>query len=70
MSVGQFLPHPLSSLPDVVGRLHAFHLNCVLVDVWNFMKEHVPTPAAFGPKSGGAEGESFPSKWKLQSLFA
>ena len=38
MSVGQFLPHPLNAISDVVGRFHAFHVHCVLVDVWNFMK--------------------------------
>ena len=30
MSVGQFLPHPLNALPDVLPSLHAFHVHCLL----------------------------------------
>ena len=57
MSVGQFLPHPLSSLSDVVGNFHAFHVHCVLLDLWNFMKDNVPSPVAFvSPTGGGQRG--------------
>ncbi len=55
MSVGQFLPHPLSTLSDVIGNFHAFHVHCVLVDVWNFMKDNVPSPVAFVSK-GASDG--------------
>ncbi len=50
--MGQFLPHPLNALSDVIGRFHPFHVHCVLVDLWNFMKDHVPSPVAFVSKEG------------------
>ncbi len=52
MSVGQFLPHPLDSVSDVLGHFHAFHAHCVLVDIWNYMRDNVPTPVAFAAASG------------------
>ena len=53
MSVGQFLPHPLNAVSDVIQEFHAFHLHCVLVDIWNFMKENVPSPVAFASNNEG-----------------
>ena len=47
MSLGQFLPHPLNAVPNVLGIFHAFHVYCVLVDIWNFMRDNVPSPVAF-----------------------
>ena len=53
MSVGQYLPHPLDSVSDVLGQLHAFHVHCVLVDVWNYMRDNVPSPVAFSATAAG-----------------
>lgn len=53
MSVGQFLPHPLNSVSDVIHVFHAFHVHCVLVDIWNFMRDNVPSPVAFASNSEG-----------------
>ena len=56
MSVGQYLPHPLDSVSDVLGQLHAFHVHCVLVDVWNYMRDNVPSPVAFSATAAAAGG--------------
>ena len=40
MSIGQFLPHPLNALSDVLPVMHAFHVHCALADVWAYMKDH------------------------------
>lgn len=55
MSVGQFLPHPLDSVSDVLGNFHAFHVHCVLVDIWNYMRDNVPSPVAYS-SSAAATG--------------
>ena len=49
------------SVSDVLGQLHAFHVHCVLVDIWNYMRDNVPSPVAFsataaGSGKGGAKG--------------
>ena len=59
MSVGQFLPHPMNAVSDVIGHFHAFHLHCVLVDIWNYMKDNVPSPVAFASNSEGALTRDF-----------
>jgi len=53
MSIGQFIPPPLDSISEVMHVMHPFHLYCILVDVWNYMRDNVPTPVAF---SSNAEG--------------
>ena len=50
----QYLPHPLDSVSDVLGQLHAFHVHCVLVDIWNYMRDNVPSPVAFSATAAGA----------------
>ena len=71
MSVGQSLPHPLDSVSDVLGHLHAFHVHCVLVDVWNYMRDNVPSPVAFSATAAGKGGTAKGGyRWViLQSLF-
>ena len=54
MSVGQYLPHPLDSVSDVLGQLHAFHVHCVLVDIWNYMRDNVPSPVAYSATAAGS----------------
>ena len=53
MSIGGYLPHPLSALPDVLPAFHAFHVHTVLADVWRFMKDNVPSPVAFTAANSG-----------------
>nr|CAD7574230.1 unnamed protein product [Timema californicum] len=49
LSLGQLLPPPLSSLGDVVGKLSPHEVVQLLRDcVWNYLRDHVPSPALFG----------------------
>lgn len=59
MSIGQYLPHPLNALSDAIHEFHAFHLHCILLDVWNFMKDNVPSPVAFASNSEGLLNREF-----------
>ncbi|QQP49406.1 Oocyte maintenance defects, partial [Caligus rogercresseyi] len=63
MAVGQFLPHPLRSVGDIIGILSPFHVHLILLDIWIFMRENVPSPAAFVVSpSGGFYREFGPYK--------
>ncbi|RZF35755.1 hypothetical protein LSTR_LSTR012053 [Laodelphax striatellus] len=54
MALGQLLPPPLSSLADIVPHLPPFQVVSVLRDcVWNYMRDHVPSPALFARDSSG-----------------
>ena len=53
MSVGQFIPPPLDSISEVLYVMHPFHVHCILVDVWNYVRDNVPSPVSF---SSNAEG--------------
>jgi hypothetical protein len=59
MSVGQFLPYPLNSVSDVIGEFHSFHVYCILIDIWNYMKDNVPSPVAFATNSDGILNRDF-----------
>merc|ERR1719242_414091 len=54
MSVGQFIPPPLDSISEVINVMHPFHLYCILVDVWNYLRDNVPSPVAFSSSADGA----------------
>lgn len=47
MSVGQFLPHPLDSVADVIEFFNPYQVHCILVDVWNYVRDNVPSPVSF-----------------------
>ena len=47
MSVGQYLPPPLDSVSDVIHYFHPYQVHCILVDVWNYVRDNVPSPVAF-----------------------
>ena len=47
MAIGQFLPHPLDSVSDILSILEPFHVHCILTDIWNYMRDHVPTPVSY-----------------------
>uniref|UniRef100_A0A0K2TWU2 Oocyte maintenance defects [Nasonia vitripennis] n=1 Tax=Lepeophtheirus salmonis TaxID=72036 RepID=A0A0K2TWU2_LEPSM len=53
MAVGQFLPHPLRSVGDIMDILSPFHVHCILIDIWMFMRENVPSPTAFTTTPSG-----------------
>ena len=63
MSIGQFLPYPLNRVQDVIGKFHSFHVHCILVDIWNFMRENVPSPLSYSAEDGNREFD--PGKTKL-----
>lgn len=49
MSVGQLLPPPLSNMRDVIPLLKPHEIVQLLRDcVWNYMRDHIPSPALFG----------------------
>lgn len=49
MSVGQLLPPPLANMRDVVPFLKPHEIVQLLRDcVWNYMRDHIPSPALFG----------------------
>ena len=54
MSVGQFIPPPLDSISDVIYVMHPFHLHCILVDIWNYVRDNVPSPVSFSSSAEGA----------------
>jgi hypothetical protein len=44
MSIGQFVPPPLDGVSEIIDILHPFHLHCILVDIWNYVRDNVPSP--------------------------
>ena len=54
MSAGQFVPHPLDSISDVLHVMHPFHVHCILVDIWNYVRDNVPSPVSFSSNAEGA----------------
>ena len=54
MSVGQFIPPPLNSLSEVLYVMHPFHVHCILVDLWNYVRDNVPSPVSFSSNAEGA----------------
>ncbi|XP_075212361.1 integrator complex subunit 5 omd [Lycorma delicatula] len=54
MALGQLLPPPLSCLSDVIPHLPPLQVVMVLRDcVWNYMRDHVPSPALFARDASG-----------------
>ena len=47
MSLGQFVPPPLDGVAEIIDILHPFHLHCILVDIWNYVRDNVPSPGDF-----------------------
>ncbi|XP_064477037.1 integrator complex subunit 5-like [Ornithodoros turicata] len=52
MATGQLLPAPLSSIGQILHLLTPFEVSCLLSDVWQYMKDNVPSPALFAQKNG------------------
>ncbi|KAL4704073.1 hypothetical protein ACJJTC_004419 [Scirpophaga incertulas] len=54
MALGQLLPHPLSHMLELVPDLTAAEIVQVLRDcLWNYTRDHVPSPALFTCDSTG-----------------
>ncbi|XP_054920403.1 integrator complex subunit 5 isoform X2 [Dermacentor andersoni] len=51
MSLGQLLPPAMNSLGEVLPLLSPFEVFCVLSDVWQYMRNNVPSPALFTQKN-------------------
>ena len=59
MSVEQFLPPPLNSVADVLDFFHPYQVHCILVDVWNYVRDNVPSPVAFVTNGKGNATRKF-----------
>lgn len=51
LSLGQLLPPAMNSLGDVLPLLSPFEVSCLLSDVWQYMRNNVPSPALFTHKN-------------------
>ena len=49
LSAGQFVPPPLDGVAEIIDILHPFHLHCILVDIWNYVRDNVPSPGELLP---------------------
>lgn len=59
LSLGQLLPPALNGLGDeLLPLLSPFEVFCLLSDVWQYMRNNVPSPALFAPKKDAASGSS------------
>eukprot|EP00088_Acartia_fossae_P015075 TRINITY_DN1817_c0_g1_i3.p1 TRINITY_DN1817_c0_g1~~TRINITY_DN1817_c0_g1_i3.p1 ORF type:complete len:989 (+),score=197.31 TRINITY_DN1817_c0_g1_i3:38-3004(+) len=47
MGVGQFIPGHLALVAQVIHILDPAQLNCILVDMWNYMRSNVPGPSSY-----------------------
>jgi len=47
MGIAQFIPGHLAILANILDMLEPGQLNCILVDIWNFMKVNVPGPSSY-----------------------
>ncbi|UYV71634.1 INTS5 [Cordylochernes scorpioides] len=47
LSAGQLLPPPLGQVGPLVSMLTPWELHCVLSDIWQYMRDNVPSPALF-----------------------
>lgn len=54
MSLGQLLPPPLANIRDILSNLSSQEVVQVLrCCIWNYMRDHVPSPALFGRDANG-----------------
>ncbi|CAN7975226.1 unnamed protein product [Ixodes persulcatus] len=56
MSEGQLLPPPMTSTSEILELLTPFEVFCLLQDIWQYMRDNVPSPALFAPQKNGAAG--------------
>ena len=59
MSVGQYLPPPLDSVAEVIEIFHPYQVHCILVDIWNYLRDNVPSPMAFVTNGKGCATRKF-----------
>uniref|UniRef100_A0A023GBS5 Integrator complex subunit 5 C-terminal domain-containing protein n=1 Tax=Amblyomma triste TaxID=251400 RepID=A0A023GBS5_AMBTT len=55
LSLGQLLPAAMNSLGEVLPLLSPFEVSCLLSDVWQYMRNNVPSPALFTHTTTGGE---------------
>ncbi|KAG8185764.1 hypothetical protein JTE90_000747 [Oedothorax gibbosus] len=53
MAAGQLLPPPLSFIDEVLPLVTPYEAFGLLSDVWQYMRDNVPSPALFYPTDGG-----------------
>lgn len=51
MAMGQLLPPPLSYIDEVLPLVTPYEAFILLSDIWQYMRDNVPSPALFYPKS-------------------
>ncbi|XP_043239108.1 integrator complex subunit 5-like isoform X2 [Amphibalanus amphitrite] len=66
MALGRLLPPPLTLIPEMLASLTSHEVYLLLTDVWAYMRDTVPTPAAFTLDANGVTSRSFPP---LESRF-
>lgn len=56
MAIGQLLPPPLSHMGEIFPHISPYEAYMLLVDVWKYMKENVPSPIEFA----SIDAQSYP----------
>lgn len=54
MAAGQLLPPPLSFIDEVLPLVTPYEAFSLLSDVWQYMRDNVPSPALFYARNGSA----------------
>ncbi|KAL5283008.1 INTS5 family protein [Megaselia abdita] len=69
MAMGQLLPPPLSNLHDIITCFDSNEISLILKEcVWNYLKDHVPSPALFQCDKNGLHWRN-PVSNKVQSHY-
>lgn len=69
LAMGQLLPPPLSDIHMVIENFDPPEIAIILKDcVWNYLKDHVPSPALFPVDSNGLHWRNF-SSYKVPDQY-
>ncbi|XP_023226781.1 integrator complex subunit 5-like [Centruroides sculpturatus] len=59
MAIGQILPPPLAYIGEILQSITPFEMFCLLSDIWQYMKDNVPSPALFTLTKNGRMWRDF-----------
>lgn len=59
MALGQILPPPLAYISEILQSITPFETFCLLSDIWQYMKDNVPSPALFTLNKNGRMWRDF-----------
>ncbi|XP_071036547.1 integrator complex subunit 5 [Parasteatoda tepidariorum] len=65
MAMGQLLPPPLSYIDEVLPLITPYEAFSLLSDVWQYMRDNVPSPALFFSKNSNRVWREFSDESKL-----